>query len=147
DDAQYGWYPSSASGEVQTTDRCIGAVAINASNQVIDFDHDGGRYFEFAAEYAAYSIAYPSTDWSTQVTFRAPTFCTRVHASFDAYADGAVPAAYTVSYREGSDSGNGHTVGRAYKLGSGDENQLNSFNSLPVTIDSSQQIDIKVSQA
>jgi hypothetical protein len=76
DAAQWGWYPSSATNNVQATDRCIGAILINASNNVVEFFHDGGNQFMYADQITDRSEAALGTSW-TDVTLTLPGFCTK----------------------------------------------------------------------
>lgn len=75
DAAQYGWYPSSSGTYVQTSDRCIGAVLINASNQVVEFFHEGDLV-HLADEISLYSATPTGATW-TDVTCVSPVFSTK----------------------------------------------------------------------
>ena len=73
-DAKHGWYGPGGGGadNTQVTDRCIFAVPIDSSNDVLDFYHDGGRYIAYDAPIEDMAAADPDHDWSTDVTLSIP---------------------------------------------------------------------------
>lgn len=132
DDAQYGWYPSANGTYVQTTDRCIGAVLINASNQVASFRHDGGNLFQYDLQITDRAKADLDTTW-TDVTLSIPTFCTSAQVTFE--GEMASPSLWAGGYyRANGSSSNGHLV---LKLYAGAENTLQVYT------DSSQKIEVR----
>jgi len=83
-----GWY----NGD----DLCIFAVLCNSvPNNIVEFFHDGGSLVSYYDEIPDYTNADPGTDFSTEVTFSAPSFVRRVKCYFlTTYVDGAPGYSY-----------------------------------------------------
>jgi hypothetical protein len=133
--SKHGWYGN-------TVDRCIFAVNTNASNQVVEFNHDGGDLVELISQTQMAAAATPSNTY-TDVDMAAgtpamPGFATKASVTFKyAYSN----AANDLYYRPNGSSGTGHLVtglgtteGEAWVVRS-------------VFTDSAQVIEIKTSSA
>lgn len=79
---QLGWYPSSSTGNVQTTDRCIGAFYVNTSSQIDIFYHDGGNEIMWDNPVTVFSSL--NTSYAAK-TFRLPAYGVRQKAQATFY--------------------------------------------------------------
>jgi hypothetical protein len=113
DAAQWGWYPSSATNNVQVTDRCIGAILINASNNVIEFFHDGGNYFSYAGqieERAKAALNSASGFVDVDCASSIPGFSTKARATFVCESKTGATENLVVYRVNGATSSVGHDV-------------------------------------
>uniref|UniRef100_A0A6M3LA52 Uncharacterized protein n=1 Tax=viral metagenome TaxID=1070528 RepID=A0A6M3LA52_9ZZZZ len=70
--AKAGWYNNS--------DRCIGAVLTNASNEVLSFVVLGNNFYRYATPVLEYTTAAGATSYtSLDLSSSVPSFCTRAH--------------------------------------------------------------------
>lgn len=136
--ANHGWYPASATNNVQTTDRCIGAVLINASNEVVEFYHDGGLLLQYADGIEDQGLTDVDTGWATTVTLSIPGFCRKALCSFEAFANGDSDDG-ELQVRVGSQTG---TTGVIVCTTNADRNRR-QFNTVEVHTSTTQTIDLK----
>lgn len=141
DDAQYGWYPSSNGTYVETTDRCIGAVPVQADNNLMEFWHEGDLFL-IGTPYIGRTLADLDTSW-TDVTLAGPTFSTRCRATFECAAANA-SSEEELSYRTNGATGDGYVVGHSVASAG---NDMNQFNTVDVITDATYKIEVKMSGA
>lgn len=90
-----------------SNDRCIGAVLIDASNHILDFEVFGGHYYQYATPIEEFAIAASGTTYqAVDVSSCVPKFSTRIrilvhgHGSttfgFDTSSTSATPEAHYV---------------------------------------------------
>jgi hypothetical protein len=123
-----------------TDDRCIFAVRTDGSDDILEFFHDGGDLVIYADDIAATLADGTPSDTFSDVTYTAPSFCTKVQATLmGTRADTNGNLMYRTNGQSGS---TGHQIGRV---------QLNvaqvTVNTLAVITDSSQIIEMRWSAA
>jgi len=90
-----------------SNDRCVGAVLIDASNHVLDFEVFGGHYYQYAAPIVEYATAASGTVYqAVDVSSCVPKFATRIRIrlvsggsttfNFDTSSSSATPEAHYV---------------------------------------------------
>ena len=127
-EAKHGWY----NGE----DKAIFAVLTDGSSNIIEFFHDGD-FFQFADLITSLASADKSSTFTdNDVTLSAPKFTTQVQVTFDCrYVD----ATATYSWRT-----NGQTASTGHAIGVVTAATTNMRNTMRVTTNSSQAIEVKV---
>jgi len=126
-DSKHGWY----NGD----NRCIFAVYFSGSN-ILQFDHDGGNLILWDSDYS--SGSHNSTSPASK-TLKIPSFANRGQCTF--YANGtAGPGQFNFYWRDTGGSGS-HLIARTED----DESEF-TVNAVPVYTNSSQQIDVYLTQ-
>jgi len=74
---------STKSGWYNKEDRCIFAVYVDGSSQIVKFFHLND-YIRWDYRYEPYRASTVTASWQPLCTFRAPSFCTQVGAAFHA---------------------------------------------------------------
>lgn len=125
----HGWY----NGD----DRCIFAVYIDGSGDIVEFFHDGGVAVFYADMVADLAHTDIDTTW-TDVTLTIPGFSTRADVSSEQVYTATDDTFY---WRTNGQTGTtGHNV-----TGSAQAGQSGGTNTFPVITDSSQIIEVKCS--
>jgi hypothetical protein len=133
--ANHGWYPSSATNNVQTTDRCIGAFLTDGSNNITYFKHVGDVvYFNTSVSIGTHT----SSSSFTSKTCTAPGFCDAAECMFYSYTAGSLT--FNVHWRPGdSTDATGLYLQNAYGYHVDDGNFVRPSSTLRIALDSSDQ--------
>lgn len=124
---KHGWYNGN--------DRCVGAFRTNASSQIVGFYHDGGEYFNYASDVADMDGQDIDTTYTAQA-LTLPDFGAGARAGITIISLPGSVSAYAY-WRVGGSSDAGHRVGATV----GTYGRASS--NLTVSVDSSQQIEVK----
>ena len=75
-DAKHGWYGPGGGGadNTETTDRCVFAISIDASDDILPFYHDGGSYVQYDESVESLAASDTVDDTYTDVTLSIPNF-------------------------------------------------------------------------
>lgn len=130
-DAKKGWYSG--------TDRCIGAFLTGGTANILEFFHDGGDYFHWAANIEEAGGITPNTTWTdVDCATSVPAFSQKAKATFYIqYTGGSAAAASLVARVNGQADGTGHLIGYV----SSDATATVSATDVP--LDSSQILEVK----